>query len=44
MEGIISQTFASGDVADDELVNSIMAAIKKFMMNKEYQKYKALYQ
>ena len=27
MKGIISQTFASGDVATDELVNSIMAAI-----------------
>ena len=45
MKGIISQTFASGDVATDELVNSIMAAINKFMMNKvEQDIYKAFEQ
>ena len=37
MNGIVSQTFSSGDEAADELVNAIMAAVNKFMMNKVEQ-------
>lgn len=34
MNGIVPQTFTSGDDAADELVNSILNAVNKFMMNK----------
>ena len=34
LSGIVSQQFESGDEAADELVNAIMAAVNKFMMNK----------
>ena len=34
MQGIVKTTIDSGDTATDELVNSIMSAINKFMMNK----------
>lgn len=34
LNGIVSQQFESGDEAADELVNAIMAAVNKFMMNK----------
>lgn len=45
MDGIITQSFDSGDSATDELVNSIMSAINKFMMNKvEQDIYKAFAQ
>lgn len=45
LNGIISQSFTSGDEAADELVNAIMAAINKFMMNKvEQDIYKAFEQ
>lgn len=37
MNGIISQSFKSGDEATDELVNTIMIAINKFIMNKVEQ-------
>lgn len=45
MNGIINQSIQSGDVAADELVNSIMRAINKFIMNKvEQDIYKAFEQ
>lgn len=45
LNGIISQSFTSGDEAADELVNAIMAAVNKFMMNKvEQDIYKAFEQ
>lgn len=34
MQGVINVNINSGDTATDELVNSIMAALNKFMMNK----------
>lgn len=34
MQGIVSAEIQSGDIATDNLVNSIMAAINHFMMNK----------
>ena len=34
MQGVINVSINSGDNATDELVNSIMAALNKFMMNK----------
>ena len=37
LNGIVSQQFESGDKAADELVNAIMAAVNKFMMNKVEQ-------
>ena len=37
MNGIVSQQFESGDNATDELINSIMDAVNKFMMNKVEQ-------
>lgn len=37
LNGIISQHFESGDSAADELVNAIMSAVNKFMMNKVEQ-------
>ena len=37
MQGIVKTTIDSGDTATDELVNSIMSAINKFMMNKVEQ-------
>jgi DNA invertase Pin-like site-specific DNA recombinase len=37
MNGIIAQSFSSGDAAADELVNAIMAAVNRFMMNKVEQ-------
>lgn len=37
LNGIISQQFESGDKAADELLNAIMAAVNKFMMNKVEQ-------
>ena len=37
MNGIVSQQFESGDNATDELVNTIMNAVNKFMMNKVEQ-------
>ena len=37
LNGIVSQQFESGDDATDELVNAIMAAVNKFMMNKVEQ-------
>lgn len=37
LNGIVSQQFESGDEAADELVNAIMAAVNKFMMNKVEQ-------
>lgn len=45
LDGIITASFTSGDNAADELVNSIMAAVNKFMMNKiEQDIYKAFEQ
>lgn len=45
MQGIFSTEIQSGDKATDDLVNSIMAAINKFMMNKvEKDIYKAFEQ
>ena len=42
MQGIFSTEIQSGDKATDDLVNSIMAAVNKFMMNKvEKDIYKA---
>jgi DNA invertase Pin-like site-specific DNA recombinase len=45
MQGIFSTEIQSGDKATDDLVNSIMAAVNKFMMNKvEKDIYKAFEQ
>ena len=45
MQGIFSTEIQSGDKATDDLVNSIMAAVTKFMMNKvEKDIYKAFEQ
>ncbi len=45
LNGIVSQSFSSGDEAADELVNAIMAAVNRFMMNKvEQDIYKAFEQ
>ena len=45
MQGIFSTEIQSGDKATDDLVNSIMAAVNKFMMNKvETDIYKAFEQ
>lgn len=45
MQGIFSTEIQSGDEATDDLVNSIMAAVNKFMMNKvEKDIYKAFEQ
>ena len=45
MRGIFSKEIQSGDQATDDLVNSIMAAVNKFMMNKvEKDIYKAFEQ
>lgn len=45
LDGIISQEVVTGDSATDELVNSIMSAINKFMMKKvEADIYKAFEQ
>ncbi len=45
MQGIFSAEIQSGDKATDDLVNSIMAAVNKFMMNKvEKDIYKAFEQ
>ncbi len=45
LNGIVSQSFSLGDEAADELVNAIMAAVNRFMMNKvEQDIYKAFEQ
>lgn len=45
LDGIISQEFVTGDIAADELVNSIMQAVNRFMMKKvEADIYKAFEQ
>ena len=45
MQGIFNTEIQSGDKATDDLVNSIMAAVNKFMMNKvEKDIYKAFEQ
>lgn len=37
MQGIISSDISSGDKSTDDLVNSILAAVKRFMLNKVRQ-------
>lgn len=37
LNGIVSQQFESGDDATDDLVNAIMSAVNRFMMNKVEQ-------
>lgn len=37
LEGVVNTRISSGDESTDELVNSIMAAINRFMMNKVQQ-------
>ena len=45
MQGVFSTEINSGDIATDKLVNSIMAAVNTFMMNKvEKDIYKAFEQ
>lgn len=45
LNGIVTQSFSSGDDSADELVNAIMNAVNKFMMNKvEQDIYKAFEQ